>query len=177
MDDVRFPIGEFEQKSVITEANLKDWIDNLVSQPVRYRHLVAPLSVEQLNTPYRPGGWTLCQLVHHIGDSHMNCMLRIKWALTEDKPTIKPFDQDGFANLSDYREVPIDEELRFIESLCRKWVVLLRSLSMEDMKREFIHPERGVLDVGTMIGFSAWHGEHHLVQIKNTCQQKGWIQD
>ena len=158
----------------MTEADLDRWLAQIEALPRELRDAVAGLSDEQLDTPYRPGGWTLRQVVHHVPDSHLNSYVRFKWALTEDEPAIKTYDEARWADLADYRDLPIEASLEFLELLHRKWVVLLRSLTPEQWSRRFVHPEWGRIDLATTAGTYAWHGRHHLAHITTTAERFGW---
>lgn len=171
---LKYPIGEFAFDDEINRAVVNGWIDEIEQMPGKLRAVVSKLSGEQLDTAYRPGGWTLRQVVHHIGDSHLNSYIRFKWALTEDAPTIKTYYEDRWAELPDYQLVPVEYSLNFIESLHKKWVILLRALSDADLQREFIHPESGATPLGKNIGIYAWHGNHHLAHITSLCERKNW---
>ena len=174
MDDLRYPIGRFKHADAITDEDLRQWIDDIAALPDQLRDAVAGLSEAQLDTTYRPGGWTLRQVVHHVGDSHMNALIRFKWALTEDRPTIKPYYEDRWAELSDYDAVPVETSLDFIARLHERWVTLLRSLTREDLTREFVHPESGTVRLDWNVGMYAWHGRHHLAHITQTREREGW---
>ncbi len=171
---LKYPIGEFDFAGEITRAVVNGWIDEIEQLPGKLRAVVSKLSDEQLDTPYRSGGWTLRQVVHHIGDSHLNSYIRFKWTLTEDTPTIKAYYEDRWAELPDYQRVPVAVSLDFIEALHRKWVILLRELSDADLQRAFIHPESGATLLGKNIGIYAWHGNHHLAHITRLCERKNW---
>lgn len=171
---LRYPIGPFVCDAVIDEATLATWIDQIESLPADLRTAVAGLSEQQLDTPYRPGGWTVRQVVHHLGDSHLNCYIRFKWALTEARPQIKAYDEKGWAALIDYQLVPIAVALDFLDLLHKKWVILLRALRADDLKREFIHPESGAITLRKSIGAYAWHGRHHLAHITSLRQRMQW---
>ena len=174
MTNLRYPIGKFEYEGEITDEDVARWIDQIETSPQQVRAAVENLSDEQLDTPYRPGGWTVRQVVHHIGDSHMNSLVRFKWALTEDEPAIKAYDQVGWAELADYRDVPIDTALTFLEALHVRLVALLRSLDSDDLARRFIHPELGLVTLAWNIGLYAWHGRHHLAHITHLKVREGW---
>ncbi len=171
---LKYPIGEFVFDGQINRAVIHRWIDEIEQLPGNLRFVVSKLSEEQLDTPYRSGGWTLRQVVHHIGDSHLNSYIRFKWALTEDTPTIKAYFEDRWAELRDYQLVPVTVSLDFIASLHKKWVILLRALSDADLQREFIHPESGETPLAKNIGIYAWHGNHHLAHITSLCARKSW---
>jgi len=136
--------------------------------------VVKNLNDKQLDTPYREGGWTVRQVVHHIGDSHLNSYVRLKLALTEEQPTIKPYEQQLWAELADYKLFPVQDSLKFIELLHRRWVILLKSMDNDQLERTFLHPESGVIVLKKNIGVYAWHGRHHLAQIKALIERKGW---
>jgi len=170
VEELRYPIGRFEAPSTIDAGTVRNWIDDIEVLPVALRDVVGGLSAAQMESPYRPGGWTARQLVHHIADSHLNSIIRFKWALTEERPTIKPYYEDRWAELADYREVPIVASLNLIDALHARWVGFLRTLSSEDLQREFIHPESGVVRLAENVGMYAWHGRHHLAHIRIVAQ-------
>ena len=172
--DLRYPIGRFEPPDPITGADVARWIDEIEALPDEMRRAVAGLTDEQLDPPYRPGGWTLRQVVHHVPDSHLNSYVRFKWALTEDEPTIKTYEEARWAELADYRTVPISISLDFLTLLHRKWSALLRALTPEQWSRRFVHPEWGKIDLATTAGQYAWHGRHHLAHITTTVARHGW---
>ena len=138
------------------------------------RDAVEGLSSEQLDTPYRPGGWTVRQVVHHVPDSHMNSYVRFKLALTEDEPTIKPYEQERWAELADARNEPVETSLVLLESLHRRWVSLLKSLKAAELARTFRHPELGVMTLDRNLALYAWHGKHHVAHIKSLRARNGW---
>ncbi|MED3562152.1 YfiT family bacillithiol transferase [Bacillus xiapuensis] len=171
--DMKYPIGKFQFNGEITNGITKDWINEIESLPRLLRDAVKDLDNEQLDTPYRSGGWTVRQVIHHLADSHMNAYVRFKLALTEEKPVIKPYDETKWAELSDY-ELPIEISLSLLETLHQRWTNLLRSQSSADMEKTFIHPDSGEVSVGKNIGIYAWHGRHHLAHITSLCNRKGW---
>ncbi len=171
--DLKYPIGKFEFKGEITNSVTNVWIDEIEDLPRLLQNAVKDLDNEQLDTPYRSGGWTVRQVIHHLADSHMNAYIRFKLALTEEKPIIKPYDEKKWAKLSDCK-LPIDTSLSLLESLHKRWTNLLRSLSRADIEKTFIHPESGEVSVGENIGIYAWHGRHHLAHITSLCNRKGW---
>jgi hypothetical protein len=171
--DMKYPIGKFQFNGEITNTVTRDWINEIEDLPELLRDAVKVLDNEQLDTPYRSGGWTVRQVIHHLADSHMNAYVRFKLALTEEKPVIKPYDEAKWAELSDYK-LPIDISLSLLETLHKRWTNLLRSLSPADMKKTFIHPDSGDVSVGQNIGIYAWHGRHHLAHITSLCNRKGW---
>ncbi|MEH7309167.1 YfiT family bacillithiol transferase [Neobacillus drentensis] len=171
--DVRYPIGRFEFDGEITFGEIDGWIKEMEELASLLRDAVKDLNDEQLDIPYRSGGWTIRQVVHHLADSHMNAYIRFKWALTEDNPVIKPYEEGQWAELSD-SNLSVDTSLSLLEALHIRLVNLLRSLSPEDLKRTFIHPESGQVSVGRNIGIYAWHGRHHVAHITNLRKKMNW---
>ena len=171
--DLRYPIGEFSPPDTVPQDRVNDWIDDIAALPVDLRRTVSALSDDQLDTPYRSDGWTVRQVVHHLPDSHMNSFIRFKWALTEDRPTIKAYDEKGWAALPDSRE-PIAGSLDLLDALHRRWVSLLRGLSGAQLQREFVHPESGPATLAVTVGSYAWHGRHHLAHIERLIEREGW---
>lgn len=174
--DSRFPIGEFDSPEVITDQIKNDWIKTLEEFPKRLEELVGNLRDDQLDTPYREGGWTIRQVVHHCSDSHHHSYIRFKWALTEEKPLIKAYDQDAWAGLFDTQSAPIQMSLDHLKAVHFKLVYLLRGLSDDDLKKCFIHPETGhYVELKKNIGIYAWHCKHHYAHIENIMKAKAWI--
>lgn len=174
-EDLQFPIGPFAWKGSATPESREKAIDQIATLPTRLRYAVETLSEEQLNTPYRPGGWTLQQVVHHIADSHMNGYIRFKLALTEEWPTVKPYDQDGWSSLDEVSTSPVAISLNLIDALHARWANLLCSLKVEDFARGYVHPERnGKVSLDETLAAYAWHGEHHLAHIKGLIRRQGW---
>ncbi len=173
MPDLRYPIGEFAPPNDITRERVDAWIDDLAALPADVRRTVAPLTNEQLDTPYRPDGWTVRQVVHHLPDSHMNSLIRFKWALSEDRPVIKAYDERAWAELPDSRG-SVDPSLDLLEALHRRWAALLRSLTWAQLQREFVHPESGTVVLAASVGDYAWHGRHHLAHIERLLAREGW---
>ncbi|TYS50970.1 putative metal-dependent hydrolase [Bacillus infantis] len=171
--DLKYPIGNFHYDGEITNSVTRDWIYEIEILPRLLRDAVKDLDDEQLDTPYRSGGWTVRQVIHHLADSHMNACVRFKLALTEKTPIIKPYDETKWAELSDYN-LPIDMSLTLLEALHKRWTDLLRSLSPADLEKTFIHPDSGEVTVGKNIGIYAWHGRHHLAHITSLCNREGW---
>ncbi len=168
LEKLRYPIGKYEVPAVITEAHISDWIESLERFPQRLSQLVENLSEEELETPYRPGGWTVRQTVHHIADSHHNSYIRFKWALTEDNPIIKPYDEKAWSDLFDAKSAPIMLSLDHLSAVHAKLVYLLRGLSRYHLERKFIHPDGNVeAPLDENIGRYAWHGNHHYTHIEN----------
>ncbi|TGE38447.1 putative metal-dependent hydrolase [Desulfosporosinus fructosivorans] len=166
MDDIRYPIGTFDFEKEISEKQITALIEQIEVLPELLIRAVEKLTEEQLDAPYRPGGWTIRQLVHHLADSNMNAYIRIKLALTEDKPTIKPYDEALWAELND-SQLPIELSTKLLDGLHKRWVILLRSLSSSGLDRELIHPDMGLLTIKKLIDLYAWHGNHHLAQISS----------
>ncbi len=171
--DLRYPIGRFCAPSPLMESQVRFWIADLAALPGDVRRVVSGLTDEQLDTPYRPGGWTVRQVVHHLPDSHMNSFMRFKWALTEDRPAIKDYDEARWASLPDSGG-PVGSSLALLEGLHRRWVGLLEGLSWTEMQREFVHPVSGPASLVTTVGLYAWHGRHHLAHIETLIEREGW---
>lgn len=175
LEKLRYPIGKYEIPDPITDKHLEDWISILENLPQRLSTLVEPLSEAQLETPYRPGGWTVRQVIHHVSDSHHHSYIRFKWALTEDNPIIKPYLQSGWAELFDSRTAPIQMSLDHLKVVHHKLVFLLRGLSREQLQRKFTHPEdNSETSLLENIGRYVWHGNHHYAHINNLIQREGW---
>jgi hypothetical protein len=172
--DVRYPIGKFSWSGSQTAAERSHRIEEIAATPARLRQAVAGLGAGQLDSPYRDGGWTIRQVVHHLPDSHMNSYIRFRFALTENEPTIKPYDEAQWAQLIDARTAPIEASLKLLEGLHERWTVLLRSLTTDDVKRRFHHPELGVVTIDQYIALYAWHGAHHIAHITSLRERKGW---
>ncbi|TYP97079.1 DinB family protein [Sphingobacterium allocomposti] len=166
IDTRRYPIGKFQKPEIITTQTIARWIDSIESFPARLNKEVNGLTDRELAKRYRPEGWTIRQLVHHCADSHMNSFIRFKLTLTEETPTIKPYLEDLWTELPDASHLPIDSSLDVLKGLHRRWTALLKSLTEEDLKRQFIHPETNErISLETNIGIYAWHGDHHLAHI------------
>lgn len=171
----RYPIGTFDSTKIYDDAVLEEWIDEIRSLPLRLKAELYGLEDDILDTPYREGGWTVRQIVHHLGDSHLNALTRFKLALTEDNPTIKPYDEKRWAQLGDYETVSIKDGLDFVKIIHRKWVAVLETMKPEDFKRTLIHPEGRddyPNDLFRITGMYAWHGNHHLAHIQLVTQNK-----
>jgi hypothetical protein len=171
--DPRYPVGRFTPPATITPADRTEAIARLAELPEQLRNAVDGLSFAQLSTPYREGGWTLRQLVHHVADSHMNAVIRVKLALTEDWPTIKPYDEAAWAKLHDVA-APVEWSLELIESLHARWVMLLQSLNDEQWKRGCHHPENGPMTVELLTLLYAWHSRHHVAHITHLRARENW---
>ena len=173
--DLRFPIGEFEAPDVIDDAQVEAWIDDIERLPGQLRALVELFDETKLNTVYRPGGWTVAQVVHHIADSHLNSYTRFKLALTEDKPAIRPYDEAAWGELPEASDSDIGDSLDLIDALHRRWVKMLRSMEPAEWDREFFHPEGQVtIPLRTNVGIYSWHGRHHFAHISTLAEREGW---
>jgi hypothetical protein len=172
--DLRYPVGEFRFPQSVSAPELAVFVDQIAETPARLRAAIAGLWDSQLDTPYRPGGWTVRQLAHHVPDSHMNSYVRFRLALTEDDPVIKPYEEARWAELSDARSMPVEPSLALLESLHARWVPLLRSLSAADWKRSFRHPELGPIRLDQNAALYAWHGRHHVAHITALRERMGW---
>lgn len=169
----RYPIGEFEFDGKITRNEIEEWIKQIEDLPELLAVAVRGLNDQQMDTAYRIGGWTVRQVVHHLADSHMNAYIRFKLAITEDTPVIKPYNEGEWAELPDY-ELPIETSISLLKALHIRWVKLLKSLTLTDLEKTFVHPDSGEISIGKNIGIYAWHGQHHLSHITSLCIRKGW---
>jgi len=158
----------------VTAASRQVAIQTIAETPTQFRAAVGGLNESQLDTPYRDGGWTVRQVVHHVPDSHLNAYVRLKLALTESSPTIKPYAEDKWAQLDDSRSTPIEVSLSLLESLHMRWDLLWRSLSPEDFSRKLIHPDHGERNIDWLVFIYAWHGQHHTAHITELRKAKGW---
>ena len=173
MTDLRYPIGKFSYAGPLTEDQRQAFLDQIAGTPANLRAAVSRLSDAQLDTPYRSGGWTVRQVVHHLPDSHMNSYVRFKLALTEEEPTIKTYAEDRWAELGDVA-TPIETSLCLLDCLHQRWLKLLRSLTAEQWKRTFRHPEMGVVTLEKALAIYAWHGRHHVAHITSLRERGGW---
>jgi hypothetical protein len=174
MADLQYPIGKYLSKDAHTPEELKAYITRIESLPAKVEKAVMGLSDQQLNTPYRDGGWTLRQVVHHLADSHMNAYIRVKWMMTEETPLIKAYDEKLWAETPETK-ADVSLSLNLLKALHAKWVVLLRQLSSSDLQKEFIHPEtKKHVVMHNLLGTYAWHGEHHLAHITSLKERLGW---
>ena len=174
MTDLRYPIGEFERLESLGNNERETHIRNIAAAPARLRLAIAGLNKDQMNTPYRPGGWTVTQVVHHLADSHLNAYIRFKLALTEDQPLIKTYQEHLWAELHDAIHAPIETSLSLMESLHTRWVMLLRSMPPSDFERKFTHPDSGVMKLHMLLQLYSWHGRHHTTQITSLRERSGW---
>jgi DinB superfamily len=171
--DPRYPIGHFEMPKTITPERRRQAIDEIASTPTNMRAAVRGLGDAQLDTPYRDGGWTVRQVVHHVPDSHMNAFIRLRLALTEDKPTIKPYEEARWAELADAK-MPIEVSQVLLDSLHARWDHLWRSLQPQQFARPLIHPEAGERNVDWLLFLYEWHGKHHTAHVTELRKQRGW---
>lgn len=174
IDPIRYPIGEFVWNPSEFPRRRKEWIRNVAELPRRLRAAVKGLRPRQLDTPYREGGWTVRQVVHHVADSHMQSVFRIKLALTEELPLVKPYDQDAFVALSDSLKAPIESSLTLLDNLHGRWALLFNDLKPEQFQREFNHPEAGKISVARALSHYAWHGRQHTAHILGLRERSGW---
>ncbi|MDQ3674753.1 MAG: putative metal-dependent hydrolase [Gemmatimonadota bacterium] len=172
--DLRFPIGKYKFHAPVIESDYPRLIGEIAETPGALRSAVAGLSRDQLETRYRPGGWTVKQVVHHLPDSHMNAYTRFKLALTEDEPAVKAYEEAKWAELSDSQRVPIEVSLDLLESLHLRWVPLLRAMDGADFQRRLKHPQRGLMTLAQLLALYAWHGRHHVAHITALREREGW---
>lgn len=171
--DLRYPIGKFDKTSEITPESRKRFIAEIAELPEKLKAAIENLNDEQLDTPYRSGGWTVRQTVHHVADSHLNSIVRFKLALTEDAPTIRPYYEDRWAELPD-SFLPLESSIKIIEGLHHRWATLLNSMSDADFQRKLIHPDSGEWTLERMLGLYGWHGRHHTAHIMNLRERENW---
>jgi uncharacterized damage-inducible protein DinB len=174
VNDLRYPIGKFHYDGSISEQQKQAFLFDVAQTPVNLRSAIQGLSDSQLDSPYRPQGWTVRQVVHHLPDSHLNSYVRFKLALTEDDPTIKPYAEDRWAELPDTKATPVEVSLTLLDSLHDRWVRLLRSLTPEQWKRTFRHPEIGPMTLDKTLALYAWHGKHHVAHITELRKRMSW---
>jgi hypothetical protein len=174
MQDLRFPTGTFAPETTITPEKRRRCIQTIAATPRAMREAVAGLDDAQLDTPYRPDGWSVRQVLHHVPDSHMNAYLRFKLALTEDNPTIKTYKEAEWAKLADTRGTPPEVSLSLLEAVHHRWIVLLESLRGADFERPLVHPEQGQITLDRLLQLYAWHGPHHVAHITGLRKRNGW---
>lgn len=175
MEDLKYPIGHFQAPETITELQLKSYINDIRYLPSLVEIAVQTLDAPQLATPYRPGGWTVAQVVHHLADSHMNAYTRFKLALTEENPVIKPYDEAAWATLPDVSKTPINISLTLLHALHTRWVSLMDNMTQEQWERVFTHPEHGAtFFLKKVAGSYSWHGKHHLAHIERLKERNNW---
>jgi uncharacterized damage-inducible protein DinB len=174
-DSLRYPIGNFAWPESVTGGDRREFVREIAELPRKLHEAVAGLTDAQLDTPYRPGGWTVRQVVHHLADSHIHIYIRFKQALTEDQPTIKPYDEARWAEMKEACSAPVDVSLDLIDALHRRWVMLLENMTDAEFKRAFHHPERGVMPLEPAVEMYAWHCRHHVAHIQALRGRMGWL--
>ena len=172
--DLRYPIGRFKLVETLTIAERQACVADIEQTPANLRAAVAGLMPEQIETPYRPEGWTVRQVAHHLPDSHLNAYIRFKLALTEDEPLIKTYAEERWAELADTRNTPIEVSLTLMDALHARWTILLNALSEEEWRRTFRHPDLGVMRLEQSLALYAWHGKHHVAHIRSLRERMGW---
>lgn len=176
LEQLKYPIGTFQCPETVTAQHLKNWILTLEQFPIKFEALVKHLTKEQLDTSYRPDGWTIRQVVHHVADSHHHSYIRFKWALTEDTPLIKAYNEKLWAELPDSKYAPIQMSLEHIKAVHYKLVALLKLLKTADFNKSFLHPEtNSEVLLSYNVGNYAWHSKHHYAHIENVLKEKGWL--
>ncbi|MGI8742726.1 MAG: YfiT family bacillithiol transferase [Bryobacteraceae bacterium] len=174
MEDLSYPIGKFHYAGEITDERRRELIDQIAETPAKLREAVAGLDDSQLDTPYRPGGWTVRQVVHHVPDSHLNSYVRFHLALTEEEPAVKGYDEKLWAALPDARTGPIAVSLALLDSLHERWVLLLRSMQPGQFARTFRHSDLGLVTLDRNVALYAWHGRHHVAHITGLRERMQW---
>ncbi|MBK5293827.1 MAG: putative metal-dependent hydrolase [Acidobacteriia bacterium] len=173
MSDLQYPVGRFQLVPNPTAQQRATWIDIIEQAPAQVRAAIQSLPPGAIDKPYRPGGWTARQVVHHMADSHMNSYIRFRLALTEDQPTIKPYDEAQWAELRDAKDAPVEMSLHLLDALHARWVVLLKFLTPAQLDRTLYHPENGVVDLNAMLCLYAWHCRHHSAHIGLLLSRRG----
>lgn len=175
LEKLKYPIGKFHFSDSATAQDITNWITDIETLPSKISVAVEGLSEEQLDTPYRPDGWTIRQVIHHLPDSHMNSYIRFKWTLTEDSPTIKAYDEVLWAEMEDGKSAPIAMSVQLLTALHARWTMMLKNLSESDLEKYFIHPETGKkLSLKLMVALYAWHSNHHLAHITSLKERMNW---
>lgn len=175
LEKLKYPVSKFSMPEKVDQDTIMQWINDIEILPQKLREAVKGLNEEQLNTPYRPDGWTVKQVVDHIGDSHLNSYIRFKLALTEENPVIKPYEQDKWADLEEYNLLSVEDSLHFVESLHKRWVVLLKTLKDSDWEKTFFHPEtQKKVTLKRNLGIYAWHSKHHVAHITSLRKRNNW---
>lgn len=172
--DLSYPVGRYQKETSLTAERRRALIDGIAKLPADMRAAASGLAGPQLDTPYRQGGWTVRQVIHHVPDSHMNAYIRFKLALTESEPTIKPYDEKRWAELADVQRTPVEVSLALLENLHTRWTLLLRSLEPIAFSKTFRHPDLGLLTLDTQLGLYEWHGRHHVAHITSLRVRQGW---
>jgi len=174
MTDLQYPVGKFKSPEKISDQDRRTFIQQIAEAPGKLCAAVAGLNEGQLDTPYREGGWTVRQVVHHLADSHLNAFVRFKLALTENEPPVKPYDQQRWAELPDAKAAPVEPSLMLFESLHKRFTGLLTSMSAADFERTMNHPEQGIVKLERYLSLYAWHGRHHIAHITSLRERMGW---
>lgn len=172
--DLRYPVGKFQRPASVSDAERQGFIDSIAALPKEMAAALHGLNEQQLDTPYRPDGWTVRQVVHHVADSHINAYCRVRFALAENEPTIKPYDENVWSNFADAKTSPVAVSLALLEPLHIRWVTLLRSLAPAHFARVFHHPESGKQTIDTLVALYAWHGRHHTAHITELRKREHW---
>ena len=173
-DDLRYPVGRFRPHASPDPSRRTTNIADIAALPQKIRAAVAGLGDRQLDTPYRPDGWTVRQVVHHVADSHMNALIRVKLALTEDTPTIKPYDENAWSTLPDMT-LPIAVSLSLIEGIHTRWIAVVNGMAVDQFSRSFVHPElKTEMTLDGHLQLYAWHSHHHLAHITELRRREGW---
>jgi uncharacterized damage-inducible protein DinB len=172
--DLRYPIGKFQGQDNLTDEQRRSMIEQIAEMPGKVRAAVAGLNEQQFDTPYREGGWTVRQVIHHLADSHLNAFVRFKLALTEDRPTVKTYEQQLWAELADARNAPVEPSLAVLEGLHQRWGIMLRQMSAADFARQFQHPEHGLMKLEKLLAMYAWHGRHHVAHLTSLRERMRW---
>jgi uncharacterized damage-inducible protein DinB len=173
-EDLRFPIGKFDSKIEITPQMREGFIHTIEELPAKFRTAIKGLSEQQIDTPYRDEGWTVRQLVHHVADSHINSFCRFKLGLSEEAPTIKPYDEAMWAEMADSVNAPVDLSLSIIDGVHARWALLLKSMSGADFARKINHPERGAMSLDSMLALYGWHSRHHTAHVTKLRERNAW---
>jgi DinB family protein len=174
MEDLRYPVGRFQRPQSLEPKQRRAAIDTIAEAPTKLRTAVSGLTDAQLDTPYRPEGWTVRQVVHHVPDSHLNAYTRFKLALTEDTPTIKPYNEAAWATLEDSKSTPVATSLALLDAVHDRWVRILRAMSASDFSRTLNHPENGVMNLDQMLALYEWHSRHHVAHVTTLRDRSGW---
>ncbi len=176
MEELKYPVGHYQKPEIFTKEILNAAISVIEHFPKKLKQEVEHLTDMQLDTPYRPDGWTIRQVVHHCADSHMNAIIRLKVTITEDTPTIKPYAEALWAELADTKNLPIHSSLLILEGVHFRWATILKNMKEQEYERNYIHPEHGrQLSLHESTGMYAWHCDHHLAHITNLKKTKGWL--
>ena len=174
MEDLRYPVGRFQRPQSLEPKQRRAAIDTIAEAPTKLRAAVSGLTDAQLDTPYRPEGWTVRQVVHHVPDSHLNAYTRFKLALTEDTPTIKPYNEAAWATLEDSKTTPVATSLALLDAVHDRWIRILRAMSPSDFSRTLNHPENGIMNLDQMLALYEWHSRHHVAHVTTLRGRSGW---